>query len=83
MTQVARMHQVSSIFPDAEQNRSPDREYKRPLRDRLHVCGKCKRLVRETRSVGQSGASMRSIQRHGLCVRSSELANMHYKLISN
>ncbi len=26
---------------------------------------------------------MRSIQRHGLCVRSSELANLHYKLISN
>ncbi len=42
----------------------------------------CKRLVREmreTRSVGQSGASMRSTG----CVRSSELANMHYKLISN
>ncbi len=37
--------------------------------------------MRETRSVGQSGASMRSIQKHGLCVRSSELANMHYKLI--
>ncbi len=72
----------------AEQNRAQDREYKRALRDRLRVCGKCKRLVREmreTRSVGQSEATMRSIQRHGLClyVRFSELANMHYKLISN
>ncbi len=43
----------------------------------------CKCLVREMRSMGQSGASMRSIQRHRLCVRSSELANMHYKLVSN
>ncbi len=43
----------------------------------------CKWLVCETRSVGQSGASVRSIKRHGLCVRSSELANVHYKLISN
>ncbi len=26
---------------------------------------------------------VRSIQRHGLCARSSELENMHYKFISN
>ncbi len=54
----------------AEQNQARDREYLRALRDRLSVYGQCKRLVRETwetRSVGQSGASMRSIQRHG-CV---------------
>ncbi len=41
----------------AEQNRARDREYKRALRDRLHVCGKCKRPVcetRETHSVGRS-----------------------------
>ncbi len=69
----------------AEQNWARDHEYKIALRDRLHVCGKCKRLIletcKETRGVAQSGASMRCIQRHGLYlyVRSSELANMHYE----
>ncbi len=32
-----------------EQNRARDPEYKRALRDRLHVCGKCKQLNREKR----------------------------------
>ncbi len=43
------------------------------------MCGECKWLLcetQETRSVGQSGASMRSIKRHGLCVQSSEFANI-------
>ncbi len=31
----------------------------------------------------QRGAERSEYEKHGLCVRSSELANMHYKLISN
>ncbi|XP_058629612.1 uncharacterized protein LOC131539226 [Onychostoma macrolepis] len=48
------------------------------------VYDKCERHeTRDTRRVGQRGASIRSIQRHKLCLRSSELgiANVHYKLI--
>ncbi len=48
LTQVARELQVSSILQErlAEQNRAQVHEYKRALRDRLCVCGKCGSFVR-------------------------------------
>ncbi len=55
LTQFACMRQVSSILPDAlvrdlwSRTGARDREYKRALRDRLHVCGKCKQLNWEKR----------------------------------
>ncbi len=84
LTQVARELQVSSILQErlAEQNRTQVHEYKRALRDRVRVCGKCGSFVRRA-LVAQRGASMRSVQRNGLCVQSSESENMHYTLISN
>ncbi len=50
LTQVACVRQARCARERlAEQNRARDREYKRALRDRLRVCGKCVLLVCETR----------------------------------
>ncbi len=49
----------------AEQNQARDLEYKRALRDRLHVNGSS--VTREMRSEYEKRVT--SIQRHGLCVR--------------
>ncbi len=51
LTQVARMRQASSIYACerlVEQNRARDHEYKRALRDRLHVNGSSVRHGRHT-----------------------------------
>ena len=82
-TQVARVRQASSILPDAlveicgaGPRANITERYETDCVSAISVNGSS--VTRDSHRVGKRGASMRSIQRHRLCVGSSEMgiANM-------